>query len=162
MEGEGETPKLKGNRFVTSPETGCATLSADLLTDQHPNTATFTPTGTWQSPPQMGQVSCSVWSFHFTRSSTQRAILPSAPWRALLHVRRGASHTGQRRELSGSCPGSLVWAQDLGKQGRPAKGTIMFPQTHRSIRIHSMHFTRAIKFYMQLSEIPNTANYPPK
>lgn len=105
---------------------------------------------------------CPARSFHFTRSSTQRAILPSAPWRALLHVSRGASHTGQRRALSGSCPGSLVWAQDLGKQGRPAKGTIMFPQTHRSIRIHSMHFTRAIKFYMQLSEIPNTANYPPK
>lgn len=37
----------------------------------------------------------------------------------------------------------------------------MSPQTHRSIRIHSMHFTRAIKFYMQLGEIPNTANYPP-
>lgn len=81
---------------------------------------------------------------------------------ALSSTRRGASHTDQRRALSGSCPGSLVWAQDLGKQGRPAKGTIMFPQTHRSIRIHSMHFTRAIKFYMQLSEIPNTANYPPK
>ena len=150
---EGQRDHHRKDPCVTSPETRRATIGVDLLIPQCANTDIRSPAVTWQSPYQIGQVPC---PFHFRcsvmgeRGSLLRVHLRSS----LTYIR----HPG----LSAVGVLSLVWSQDLGKQCCSAKGTIMFLQTHRSIRIHSMHFTRAIKFYMLLSEIPNTANYPPK
>ena len=143
---EGQRDHLRKDPRITSPETRRATTGVDLLIPQCANTNIRSPAVTWKSPYQIGLVPC---SFHF-RCSLLRVHLRSS----LTYIRNpGLSAVGVL---------SLVWSQDLGEQCCSAKGTIMFLQTHRSIRIHSMHFTRAIKFYMLLSEIPNTANYPPK
>lgn len=155
---EGQRDHLRKDPCVTSPETWRATIGADLLIPQCANTDIGSPAVTWQSPYQIGQVPC---PFHFRCSVMGWGWGRGRVFLLRVHLRSSLTYIRHPGLLAVGVL-SLVWSRDLGKQCCSAKGTIMFLQIHRSIRIHSMHFTRAIKFYMLLSEIPNTANYPPK
>lgn len=121
-----KTPKDERKPICHKHRDGCAALSANLLIDKHPTQQPSPQEGPGRVHLRWGR--CLAWSGLFMLSRAQRAVLPSAPWSSLLHVDGGSSHTGQHPALSDRCPGSLVWAQDLGKQWRSAKGTIMFPQ----------------------------------